>query len=171
MYAIDIAHAEHIAEYVREQGVAAYAISSKTPLPERKLLIEGFRKGPSVEEKASSLENSFFENLPPSPSSFFENLPPCPSLENSFFENHNPTPSSTFENSSVPSLENSFFENSPVPSYPEEGLHRFPLNPLSPQWTGYLKPGRLGLYEQTSSRPYGVARELPTQQSCECLTQ
>ena len=45
VYAIDIAHAEHIAEYFREQGVAAYAISSKTPLPERKLLIEGFRKG------------------------------------------------------------------------------------------------------------------------------
>ena len=27
-----------------------------------------------------------------------------------------------------------------------------------------LKPGRLGLYEQTSSRPQGVARELLTQQ-------
>ena len=67
------------------------------------------------------------------------------------------------------------FENSPVPSLatpksftlgndqihlsllslnqdfsPKEGLHRFPLNPLSPQGTGDLKPGRLGLYEQTS---------------------
>ena len=41
-----------------------------------------------------------------------------------------------------------FFENSPVPSYPEEGLHRFPLNPLSPQGTGDLKPGRLGLYQK-----------------------
>ena len=114
VYAIDIAHAEHIAEFFREQGVAAYAISSKTPLPERKLLIEGFRKHSSS---------------------------------------------------------SSFFENSPVPSYPEEGLHRFPLNPLSPQGTGDLKPGRPGLYEQTSSRPYGVARELPTQQSCDYLTQ
>ena len=46
-----------------------------------------------------------------------------------------------------------FFENSPVPSCPKEGLHRFPLNPLSPQGTGDLKPGRPGLYEQTSSRP------------------
>ena len=89
--------------------------------------------------------------------------------------------------STVP--ENSFFENSPVPSLatpksftlgndqihlsllslnqdfsPEEGLHRFPLNPLSPQGTGDLKPGRLGLYSQTSSRPFGVARELLTQQ-------
>ena len=32
----DIAHAEHIAEYYREQGVAAYAISSKTPMDVRK---------------------------------------------------------------------------------------------------------------------------------------
>ena len=51
------------------------------------------------------------------------------------------------------------FENSPVPSYPEEGLHRFPLNPLSPQGTGDLKPGRLGLYSQTSSRPKGLLVE------------
>ena len=102
--------------------------------------------------------------------------------------------SSVEKHSSSSSLENSFFENSPVPSLatpksftlgndqihlsllslnqdfsPEEGLHRFPLNPLSPQGTGDLKPGRLGLYSQTSSRPFGVARELLTQQSCECL--
>ena len=32
-----------------------------------------------------------------------------------------------------------------------------------------LKPGRPGLYSQTSSRPCGVARELPTQLSCDCL--
>ena len=61
------------------------------------------------------------------------------------------------------------FENSPVPSYPEEGLHLSLLNPLPPQEAKDLKPGRLGLYSQTSSRPFGVARELPTQQSCECL--
>ena len=118
VYAIDIAHAEHIAEFFREQGIAAYAISSKTPLPERKLLIEGFRRSSFGEEKASDL-----------------------------------------------------FENSPVPSYPEEGLHLSLLNPLPPQEGKDLKPGRLGLYEQTSSRPQGVARELPTQQSCDCLTQ
>ena len=62
-----------------------------------------------------------------------------------------------------------FFENSPVPSYPEEGLHLSLLNPLPPQEGKDLKPGRLGLYEQTSSRPQGVARGLPTQQSCDCL--
>ena len=32
-----------------------------------------------------------------------------------------------------------------------------------------LKPGRPGLYSQTSARPCGVARELPTQQSCDYL--
>ena len=32
-----------------------------------------------------------------------------------------------------------------------------------------LKPGRPGLYSQTSARPCGVARELPTQQSCHRL--
>ena len=44
VYAIDIEHAEHIADYYKQQGVAAYAISSKTSLPERKRLIEAFRK-------------------------------------------------------------------------------------------------------------------------------
>ena len=43
IYAIDIAHAEHIAEYYREQGVAAYAISSKTPMAERQRMLAVFR--------------------------------------------------------------------------------------------------------------------------------
>ena len=51
-----------------------------------------------------------------------------------------------------------FFENSPVPSCPKEGLHRFPLNPLSPQGTGDLTGKPAVLYSQTSSRPCGVAR-------------
>ena len=119
VYAIDIEHAEHIADYYKQQGVAAYAISSKTSINERKRLIEAFRKSCFSEEKSS---NDIFENHPPSPS-----LPL------------------------------------------KKGLHRFPLNPLSPQGTGDLKPGRPGLYSQTSSRPCGVARELPTQQSCDCL--
>ena len=41
--AIDIAHAAHIAEYYREQGVAAYAISSKTPMAERQRMLAVFR--------------------------------------------------------------------------------------------------------------------------------
>ena len=60
VYAIDIEHAEHIADYYKQQGVAAYAISSKTSLPERKRLIEAFRKSCFSEEKSSE----FFENHP-----------------------------------------------------------------------------------------------------------
>ncbi len=42
-YAIDIAHAEHIAEAYRQHGINAVAISSKTPLEERKEIIERFK--------------------------------------------------------------------------------------------------------------------------------
>ena len=42
-YAIDIAHAEHIAEEYRRHGINAVAISSKTPLAERKAIIERFK--------------------------------------------------------------------------------------------------------------------------------
>ena len=43
-YAIDIAHAEHIAEAYRQHGINAVAISSKTPLEERKEIIERFKE-------------------------------------------------------------------------------------------------------------------------------
>lgn len=43
-YAIDIAHAEHIAKAYRQHGINAVAISSKTPLEERKAIIERFKK-------------------------------------------------------------------------------------------------------------------------------
>ena len=43
VYAISIQHAEHIAEYYRENGIKAVAISSKTPLAERQELIERFK--------------------------------------------------------------------------------------------------------------------------------
>ena len=135
VYAIDIEHAEHIAEYYRQQGVAAYAISSKTSLPERKRLIEAFRKSCFSEEKSS---NDIFENHPSSRS-----LPLKKGLvtEKVFL----PHPSSPARRGSTSLL------NPPL-------LRREDL-----------KPGRPGLYSQTSSRPCGVARELPTQQSCDCL--
>ena len=44
IYAIDIAHAEHIAEYYRLQGVNAVAISSKTPAKERAEVIRTFKE-------------------------------------------------------------------------------------------------------------------------------
>lgn len=43
VYAINIQHAEHIAEFYRENGIQAMAISSKTPLAERQALIGKFR--------------------------------------------------------------------------------------------------------------------------------
>lgn len=45
VYAINIKHAEHIAEYYREQGLAAVSISSKTPKEERRRMIELFKEG------------------------------------------------------------------------------------------------------------------------------
>ena len=108
IYAIDIAHAEHIAAFYRSQGIEAQAISSKTPMDIRKNIIDVFRKSSFPEGNSSG--------------NIFENHPPSPSL--------------------------------PL----KKGLHRFPLNPLSPQGTGDLKPGRPGLYSQTSARPQGVAR-------------
>ena len=58
-YAIDIAHAEHIAEAYRQHGINAVAISSKTPLEERKAIIERF-KGTSIDRKPNyaSLEQT-----------------------------------------------------------------------------------------------------------------
>ena len=53
VYAINIEHAEHIAEYYREQGLAAVAISSKTPKEERRRLIEQFKRGNANDGKPS----------------------------------------------------------------------------------------------------------------------
>ena len=44
-YAINIAHAEHIAEEYRGHGINAVAISSKTPKEERRTNIERFKEG------------------------------------------------------------------------------------------------------------------------------
>lgn len=45
VYGIDIEHAEHIAEYYREHGINAVAISCKTPMAERADAIRNFRDG------------------------------------------------------------------------------------------------------------------------------
>lgn len=45
VYAFSIAHAEHIAEHYSNNGICAVAISSKTPLEERRRRIEDFRQG------------------------------------------------------------------------------------------------------------------------------
>lgn len=49
IYAIDIAHAEHIAEFYRLQGVNAVAISSKTPAKERTEVIRTFKEENSIQ--------------------------------------------------------------------------------------------------------------------------
>ena len=59
IYAIDIAHAEHIAEFYRLRGVNAVAISSMTPASERQRLLEGFKGHGSLEfREFSSKHNS-----------------------------------------------------------------------------------------------------------------
>ena len=57
VYAISIQHAEHIAEYYRENGIKAVAISSKTPLAERKDMIERF-KSASLSSSIKSASNA-----------------------------------------------------------------------------------------------------------------
>ena len=59
-YAIDIAHAEHIAEAYRQHGINAVAISSKTPLEERKAIIERFKET-SVGDSYSKPCNAFLK--------------------------------------------------------------------------------------------------------------
>ena len=59
-YAIDIAHAERIAQYYREHGLNAVAISSKTPPEERKQLIEWFRNTNCHESVKPTIQHSTF---------------------------------------------------------------------------------------------------------------
>ena len=70
-YAIDIAHAERIAQYYREHGLNAVAISSKTPPEERKQLIEWFRNTNCHESVKPTIQHSTF-HIPKSDSDFGE---------------------------------------------------------------------------------------------------
>ena len=59
VYAISIQHAEHIAEFYRENGIKAVAISSKTPLAERQELIGRFKSSslsPSLNSPSDDIE-------------------------------------------------------------------------------------------------------------------
>ena len=59
VYAISIQHAEHIAEFYRENGIKAVAISSKTPGSLRKELIERFKASslsPSLNSASDDIE-------------------------------------------------------------------------------------------------------------------
>ena len=63
VYAIDIKHAEHIAEYYRERGLNAVAISSKTPAEERKSIIERFRNSNDSLKNTNCQELSMNDSL------------------------------------------------------------------------------------------------------------
>ena len=58
VYAINIRHANAIAEFYREHGIAAVAIDSKTPASERRMLIERFKSS------SNTSQNLPFSNHP-----------------------------------------------------------------------------------------------------------
>ena len=59
VYAINISHANAIAEFYREHGIAAVAIDSKTPASERRMLIERF-KSSNTSQNSSKITPSLF---------------------------------------------------------------------------------------------------------------
>ena len=60
VYAINISHANAIAEFYREHGIAAVAIDSKTPSSLRKELIERFKASSNTSQKFSKITPSLF---------------------------------------------------------------------------------------------------------------
>ena len=60
VYAININHANAIAEFYREHGIAAVAIDSKTPNSLRKELIERFKASSNTSQKFSKITPSLF---------------------------------------------------------------------------------------------------------------
>ena len=74
VYAINISHANAIAEFYREHGIAAVAIDSKTPSSLRKELIERFKASSNTSQYFSKITPSLFtikegSTFSPSPSS------------------------------------------------------------------------------------------------------
>ena len=111
VYAINISHANAIAEFYREHGIAAVAIDSKTPSSLRKELIERF--------KAS---NTSFSNHP------------VPLSKEGIFSNH-PVNSSKITPSLFTIKEGDFSKTHPSSLTLKGGSTVFP-KPLSPQGTG-----------------------------------
>ena len=60
VYAINIRHANAIAEFYREHGIAAVAIDSKTPASERRMLIERFKSSSNTSQNFSKITPSLF---------------------------------------------------------------------------------------------------------------
>ena len=74
VYAFSIEHAEHIAEFYRQNGINAVAISSKTSSSLRKELLERFKKS-SFTSKTSSLKTSCSSKTRLSSNNSFSNHP------------------------------------------------------------------------------------------------
>ena len=95
VYAINISHANAIAEFYREHGIAAVAIDSKTPSSLRKKLIERF-KSSSFSKTQPSILHKDFSKITPSLYTIkegnFSNHPVPLSKEGSTFS---PSPSSS----------------------------------------------------------------------------
>ena len=95
VYAINISHANAIAEFYREHGIAAVAIDSKTPSSLRKELIERF-KSSSFSKTQPSILHKDFSKITPSLYTIkegdFSNHPVPLSKEGSTFS---PSPSSS----------------------------------------------------------------------------
>ena len=67
VYAINISHANAIAEFYREHGIAAVAIDSKTPASERRMLIERFKSSSfSFSNHPVPLSKEGFSKITPS---------------------------------------------------------------------------------------------------------
>ena len=60
VYAINISHANAIAEFYREHGIVAVAIDSKTPASERRMLIERFKSSSNTSQYFSKITPSLF---------------------------------------------------------------------------------------------------------------
>ena len=102
-YAIDIAHAERIAQYYREHGLNAVAISSKTPPEERKQLIEWFRNTNCHESPEDS--NTNYHELPMNLSTN------CHELERDLNTNCREFPTNLSSNSRQFKIQNSKIQN------------------------------------------------------------
>ena len=93
VYAINISHANAIAEFYREHGIAAVAIDSKTPSSLRKELIERFKYSSFSKTQPSILHKDFSNHpVPLSKEGNLSNHPVPLSKEGSTFS---PSPSSS----------------------------------------------------------------------------
>lgn len=76
VYAIDIKHAEHIAEMYRQNGIKAVAVSSKTPDKDRADILQRFRNTPTGRKTLREQDIQILVNV-----SLFDEGMDCPDVE------------------------------------------------------------------------------------------